>query len=62
MTSMSPFERTGYDVPARKIIYRNPSVRDGESAMSFECFEDARTCYGTDEDLIFVFMNSGKVS
>lgn len=52
----------GYDVPARKVIYRNPSVRDGESAMSFECFEDARTCYGTDEDLIFVFMNSGKVS
>jgi hypothetical protein len=53
----------GYDVPARKIVYRNPSLRDGaECEMSFECFEEARNYYGTDDDVIFVYNKSSSTT
>ena len=44
----------GYDLPRQKIIYRNPSLYDRECVMSFQMFEEARSCYGTDDDVIFV--------
>ena len=44
----------GYDLPRQKIVYRNPSLCDRECVMSFQTFEDARSSYGTDDDIIFV--------
>jgi len=44
----------GFDIPKRKIYYRNPTLRDRVCKMSFERFDEARNSYGTDEDLIFV--------
>ena len=44
----------GYNLPQRKIIYRNPGAHDCECVMSFERFDDARTSYGTDEDVVFL--------
>ena len=44
----------GYDLPHQKIVYRNPSVDDRECVMSFQKFKDARSCYGTDDDIIFI--------
>ena len=44
----------GYDLPNKKLIYRNPSLCDRECIMSFENFENARTSYGTDDDVLFV--------
>ncbi len=44
----------GYDLPKRKIVYRNPTLRDRSCVMSFDQFNEARTSYGTDEDIIFV--------
>lgn len=44
----------GFDIPKRKIYYRNPSLRDRVCCMSFERFDEARNSYGTDEDVIFV--------
>ena len=44
----------GYDLPRETIIYRNPSLHDRECAMSFQKFEEARSSYGTDHDVIFV--------
>ena len=44
----------GYDLPKKKVYYRNPSLRDRVCCMSFERFDEARNAYGTDKDLIFV--------
>lgn len=44
----------GYDLPRKKIIYRNPTLCDKECVMSFANFDEARTSYGTDEDVVFV--------
>ena len=44
----------GYDITCQKIVYRNPSLNDRECVMSFQTFENARTSYGTDDDVIFV--------
>lgn len=44
----------GYDLPKQKLIYRNPSLCDRECIMSFQNFENARTSYGTDDDVLFV--------
>ena len=44
----------GYNLPLQKLIYRNPSLCDRECIMSFENFENARTSYGTDDDVLFV--------
>ena len=48
----------GYDLPRKKIIYRNPSLCDRECEMSFQNFENARSSYGTDDDVIFVDVSS----
>jgi len=40
------------------ITYRNPSISDRECTMSFDDFDKARTAYGTDEDVIFIFNKS----
>lgn len=44
----------GFDLDRQKIIYRNPTFRDRECEMSLDCLEEARTDYGTDEDVIFI--------
>jgi len=44
----------GYDLPKKKVYYRNPSLRDRVCCMSFERFDEAGNAYGTDKDLIFV--------
>ena len=44
----------GYDLKTERIMYRNPSVSDRECQINFKDFEEARTAYGTDEDIIFV--------
>ena len=44
----------GFDIPKRKIYYRNPTLRDRVCVMSYERFDEARNSYGTDEDVIFV--------
>ena len=44
----------GYDRGRGRIVYRNPTYRDRECEISFHNFEEARTSYGTDEDVIFV--------
>jgi hypothetical protein len=44
----------GFDLPKQKIYYRNPTLRDRVCTMSFDRFNEARTSYGTDEDVIFV--------
>ena len=44
----------GYILKEKKIIYRNPSYSDRMCVVPFDMFDDARTSYGTDEDVIFV--------
>ena len=44
----------GFDIPKRKIYYRNPTLRDRVCVMSFDRFDEARNSYGTDKDVIFV--------
>ena len=44
----------GYKWAEKKIIYRNPGYSNRECVMSFQMFDDARTSYGTDEDVVFV--------
>ena len=44
----------GYNLNLKQIIYRNPGHSDRECVTSFEIFDDARTSYGTDEDVLFV--------
>ena len=44
----------GFDIPKRKIYYRNPTLRDRVCIMSYERFDEARNSYGTDEDVIFI--------
>lgn len=50
----------GYDLVKETITYRNPSLSDRECAMSFKDFDEARTAYGTDEDVIFIFNHHSK--
>jgi len=51
----------GYDLVGQTVTYRNPSLSDRECVMSFKDFDEARTAYGTDEDVIFIF-NKSKTS
>jgi len=44
----------GFDLGHRNVIYRNPSYRDRLCVTSFAVFEQARKCYGTDEDIILI--------
>ena len=44
----------GFNEKSKEILYRNPSLKDKVCVMSFDQLEEARTSYGTDEDVIFV--------
>lgn len=45
----------GFD-PVKKFVFiHNPSSKYGPHEVSFACFDEARTSYGTDEDVIFVY-------
>ena len=45
----------GFNSESREILYRNPSVKDKVCYMSYDCLEESRSSYGTDEDVLFIF-------
>lgn len=45
----------GFDCFQQLIHYRNPAKTNHVCSANFDCFEDSRTCFGTDEDVIFVY-------
>lgn len=45
----------GFNSKSKQVLYRNPSVKDKVCYMSFDCLEESRTSYGTDEDILFIF-------
>lgn len=48
----------GFDKQENKILYRNPSVLNKVCSMPYESFESARKSFGTDEDVLFVYISS----
>ncbi|GIY59790.1 protein GUCD1 [Caerostris darwini] len=48
----------GFNKTERKILYRNPSVINKVCTIPYDSFEIARKSFGTDEDVLFVFLNS----
>jgi len=44
----------------QQLLYRNPTVRDKVCQMPRGALEEARTAYGTDEDVIFIFPTSSE--
>ncbi|XP_054714945.1 protein GUCD1-like [Uloborus diversus] len=46
----------GYDKRETKVLYRNPSVFNKVCQMPYDSFELARKSFGTDEDVLFVFL------
>ena len=50
----------GYDQQKQIFIYRNPSLPSGSekviSITKYEYFERARKSYGTDEDILFIYL------
>jgi len=48
----------GFDNLSDQIYYRNPTVRNEVCEMTRSSLEEARTAYGTDEDVIFIFGTS----
>ncbi|XP_057600590.1 protein GUCD1 isoform X2 [Hippopotamus amphibius kiboko] len=48
----------GYSRPASCIFYNNPAYADRMCSTSISNFEEARTSYGTDEDILFVYLDS----
>ena len=50
----------GYD--GQEVLYRNPTVKDRVCCMTFAALEEARTAYGTDEDVVFVFSDERRAS
>jgi len=49
----------GFDDSSREIKYRNPTLRDKICMMPYDILEEARTAYGTDEDVIFIHSTKG---
>merc|ERR550525_307483 len=47
----------GFNSESREILYRNPSVKDKVCYMSYDCLEESRSSYGTDED-VFIYLSS----
>ncbi|KAG1682430.1 Protein GUCD1 [Nymphon striatum] len=45
----------GYDINCKVIYYEDPLKENKTCKISFENFDKARTAYGTDEDIIFIF-------
>lgn len=48
----------GYSRAAGSIFYNNPAYADRMCSTSVSNFEEARTSYGTDEDILFVYVDS----
>uniref|UniRef100_G3TY70 Guanylyl cyclase domain containing 1 n=1 Tax=Loxodonta africana TaxID=9785 RepID=G3TY70_LOXAF len=48
----------GYNRAAGCIFYNNPAYADRMCSTSVSNFEEARTSYGTDEDILFVYLDS----
>ncbi|XP_065760239.1 protein GUCD1 isoform X4 [Muntiacus reevesi] len=48
----------GYSRAAGCIFYNNPAYADRMCSASISNFEEARTSYGTDEDILFVYADS----
>ncbi|KAM9622841.1 protein GUCD1 isoform 4-T4 [Trichechus inunguis] len=48
----------GYSRAAGCIFYNNPAYADRMCSTSVSNFEEARTSYGTDEDILFVYLDS----
>ncbi|KAF5290113.1 hypothetical protein FQA39_LY14894 [Lamprigera yunnana] len=46
----------GYNLKIRKIYYRNPSLNEHVCITSFEILEEAWRSYGTDQDLILIYI------
>ncbi|KAG8523127.1 Protein GUCD1 [Galemys pyrenaicus] len=48
----------GYNRTTGCIFYNNPAYADRMCSTSVSNFEEARTSYGTDEDILFVYLDS----
>ncbi|XP_043851373.1 protein GUCD1 isoform X2 [Dromiciops gliroides] len=48
----------GYNRASESIFYNNPAYADRMCSTSVSNFEEARTSYGTDEDILFVYTDS----
>ncbi|XP_027701494.1 protein GUCD1 isoform X1 [Vombatus ursinus] len=48
----------GYNRASESIFYNNPAYADRVCSTSVTNFEEARTSYGTDEDILFVYTDS----
>ncbi|CAD7088415.1 unnamed protein product [Hermetia illucens] len=46
----------GYDLNKRKIKYRNPAKENHICVASYELMDKARMAYGTDEDIILIYL------
>lgn len=45
----------GYSLAGKTLCYRNPARRNRVCTVTFEAFDAARKCLGTDEDAILIF-------
>ncbi|NWX00810.1 GUCD1 protein, partial [Caloenas nicobarica] len=48
----------GYNKASGSIYYNNPAYADRTCCTSISNFEEARTSYGTDEDILFIYTDS----
>ncbi|NXX44005.1 GUCD1 protein, partial [Tricholaema leucomelas] len=48
----------GYNRASGSIYYNNPAYADRTCCTSISNFEEARTSYGTDEDILFIYTDS----
>ncbi|KAG8146461.1 hypothetical protein E2320_012795 [Naja naja] len=48
----------GYNRALECIYYNNPAYADRTCSTSIHNFEEARTSYGTDEDILFIYQDS----
>jgi len=44
-----------------EVLYRNPTMKDTLCSMPFTVLEEARTAYGTDEDVVFLFSDNREI-
>ena len=45
----------GFDPTTKEVLYRNPTMKDKVCHMPYDSLEESRSCYGTDEDVIFIY-------
>ncbi|XP_073168911.1 protein GUCD1 isoform X1 [Lepidochelys kempii] len=48
----------GYNKASGSVYYNNPAYADRTCSTSISNFEEARTSYGTDEDILFIYTDS----